>query len=135
LIKLSSSSSERCFTTNTAHLPHRAGKSISLISFVKNYKSGNRLTREDSEHGINTGILGDGLTGLAVGYFLKQHGESFEILEKERECGGLMRSLQHDGFTFDYGDSHVIFSKDMEVLRFMLDLLEKNKLKNDETQK
>jgi len=54
---------------------------------------------------------------------------NFEILEKEKECGGLVRSLQKDGFTFDYGGSHIIFSKDEEVLNFMLNLLGNNKIK------
>lgn len=75
-------------------------------------------------------VLGAGLTGLTLGYLLNQKGINFEILEKEKECGGLMRTLQKDDFTFDYGGSHIIFSKDKEVLEFMLDLLGDNKLKN-----
>ncbi|MCJ7561330.1 FAD-dependent oxidoreductase [Candidatus Bathyarchaeota archaeon] len=75
-------------------------------------------------------VLGGGLTGLALGYLLNQKRVNFEILEKEKECGGLMRTLQEDGFTFDYGGSHVIFSKNKEVLDFMLKLLKNNKIKN-----
>jgi protoporphyrinogen oxidase len=75
-------------------------------------------------------ILGGGLSGLTLGYLLKQIGVDFELVEKEKECGGLMRTLQEDGFTFDYGGSHIIFSKDKEVLHFMLNLLGKNKIKN-----
>jgi protoporphyrinogen oxidase len=80
---------------------------------------------------MKTAILGGGLTGLTLGYFLNQKGINFEILEKEeKECGGLMRTLQEDGFTFDYGGSHIIFSKDKEVLEFMVNLLGDNKIKN-----
>jgi len=79
---------------------------------------------------MRTAILGGGLTGLTLGYFFNQKGIEFEILEKEQECGGLMRSLQEDGFTFDWGGSHIIFSKDKEVLDFMLNLLGDNKVKN-----
>jgi protoporphyrinogen oxidase len=75
-------------------------------------------------------ILGAGLTGLTLGYLLEQKGIKFEILEKENECGGLMRTLQEDGFTFDYGGSHIIFSKNKEVLDFMLKLLGDNKIRN-----
>ncbi|MCS7244416.1 MAG: NAD(P)-binding protein, partial [Candidatus Calescibacterium sp.] len=77
-------------------------------------------------------ILGGGLTGLTLGYFLSLRKEKleFEILEKESECGGLMRSLNEMEFTFDYGGSHIIFSKDKEVLEFMLNLLGDNKVKN-----
>lgn len=78
---------------------------------------------------MKTTILGGGLTGLTLGYLLKQKRINFEILEKEEECGGLMRSLQEGGFTFDFGGSHVAFSKDKEVLNFMLSLLGKNKVK------
>jgi protoporphyrinogen oxidase len=77
-----------------------------------------------------TAILGGGLTGLTLGYLLHDKGINFEILEREPECGGLMRSLRDEGFTFDYGGSHIIFSKDTVALDFMLKLLGENKLKN-----
>jgi protoporphyrinogen oxidase len=41
-----------------------------------------------------------------------------------------MGSLQEDGFTFDWGGSHIIFSKDSEAMDFMLALLGDNKIKN-----
>ena len=75
-------------------------------------------------------ILGGGLTGLTLGYLLKQGGITFEILEKEQECGGLMKTLLEKGFTFDYGGSHIIFSKDNEILNFMINILGNNKIKN-----
>ncbi len=77
---------------------------------------------------MTVGILGGGLTGLTIGYLLDKKGIDFRILEKESVCGGLMRSLKCDGFTFDIGGSHVIFSKDTEALSFLLDLLGENKL-------
>lgn len=79
---------------------------------------------------MKTIILGGGLTGLTLGYLLNQKGIELKILEKEHECGGLMRTLQKDGFTFDCGGSHIIFSKDKKVLGFMLTLLGNNKIKN-----
>ncbi len=81
-------------------------------------------------HDASVGILGAGLTGLALGYLLDQKGLNFEIFEKETECGGLMRTLQEQGFTFDYGGSHIIFSKDKEALDLMITLLGNNKIKN-----
>lgn len=75
-------------------------------------------------------ILGAGLTGLTVGHLLNRKGVDFEVLEKEKECGGLMRTLQQDGFTFDYGGSHVIFSKNREIVDFMLNLLGENWVSN-----
>lgn len=79
---------------------------------------------------MSIAILGAGLSGLSLGYLLNNNVLNFEILEKEKECGGLMRSLQEQGFTFDYGGSHVIFSKDLEALNLMKDLLGNNKVKN-----
>src|ERR1700733_14876038 len=65
------------------------------------------------------GILGGGIAGLSLSYFL---GENSEILEKSEECGGLCRSFEKDGFTYDLG-GHIIFSKDQEILDFELNLL------------
>ncbi|HIQ28498.1 MAG TPA: FAD-dependent oxidoreductase, partial [Sulfurovum sp.] len=76
------------------------------------------------------GILGGGLSGLSIGYFLNQKNHNFLILEKESECGGLMRSVNVEGFTFDVGGSHIIFSKDKEILNFMVSLLKDNVVKN-----
>jgi protoporphyrinogen oxidase len=75
---------------------------------------------------MKTAILGGGLTGLTIGYLLDEKGVDFKIFEKEKDCGGLMRSLKQDGFTFDYGGSHVLFSKNKEALSFLLSLLENN---------
>lgn len=75
------------------------------------------------------GILGGGLAGLATGSILRSRGIEFRVIEKEEECGGLLRSLYEDGFTFDYGGSHIIFSKNNEALNFFFDLLGDNILK------
>jgi len=72
---------------------------------------------------MKIGILGGGLSGLTLGYYLKN---DFEILEKNSECGGLCRSLFEKGFTFDYGGSHVIFTKDKEVFDLYRKLLRGN---------
>jgi len=76
---------------------------------------------------MKIGILGGGLTGLSLGYFLQEKGIAFEILEKENECSGLCKTIQEDGFTFDCHGGHIIFSKDKEIMDFMLMLLGKNK--------
>ncbi len=84
---------------------------------------------------MKTAILGGGLTGLTLGYLMKQLSREFEVLEKENECGGLMRTLHENGFSFDYGGSHVIFSKNAETLSFMLSLLGNNKLTRERNTK
>ena len=48
-------------------------------------------------------IIGAGLTGLSVAYHLEQQGfYDYKIFERESTVGGLCRSVEQDGFTFDY---------------------------------
>jgi len=76
---------------------------------------------------MNTAILGGGLAGLTLGSLLE---DGFTIYEREAECGGLCRSEKRRGFTFDRGGSHIIFSRDEGALRFMLDALGGNVVRN-----
>jgi protoporphyrinogen oxidase len=76
---------------------------------------------------MKIGILGGGLSGLSLANLLKH---DFKILEKERECGGLCRTMQDQGFAFDYGGCHILFSKDTEALNFILNALGENCLRN-----
>lgn len=68
------------------------------------------------------GVLGGGISGLAMTYFL---GPEAEVLEADTACGGLARSFQKDGFSYDYG-GHILFSRDTEILEFMLRMLDGN---------
>lgn len=72
---------------------------------------------------MKVGILGGGLTGLTLALLLRA---DFEVLEKSEECGGLCRSLQEDGFTFDYGGAHIIFSRNKRPVDFMTKVLGEN---------
>jgi len=48
-------------------------------------------------------VIGAGLTGLSAAYHLEQKGfHDYKIFEKESCVGGLCRSVNQDGFTFDY---------------------------------
>ena len=69
---------------------------------------------------MKIGILGGGLSGLAIGYHLRNN---FEIIEKEDRPGGLLRSYHADGYTFDAGGSHILFSRNKIVLNEMLRFL------------
>lgn len=73
-------------------------------------------------------ILGGGLTGLTLNYLLSQKGFDVEVLEKEADFGGLMRTCNEAGFAFDYCGSHIVFSRNKESLSFLLGLLGDNKL-------
>ncbi len=74
---------------------------------------------------MTVGIIGAGLTGLTLGSLIAD----CEIVEKNSKCGGLCRSLEEDGFTFDWSGSHIIFSKDKRVLTVMLEKLGDNIVK------
>lgn len=51
---------------------------------------------------VKTLILGGGLTGLSLAYHLEQKGErDYLLIEKEPVLGGLCKSYQKQGFTFD----------------------------------
>ena len=57
-------------------------------------------------------ILGGGLAGLSVAYYL---GGDVPVLEAEEKPGGLCQSFVRDGFTYDIG-GHILFSKDRDLL-------------------
>ena len=55
-------------------------------------------------------ILGAGIAGLSIGYFLSRSGKyAVTLLEKESDIGGLCASFKHFDFTLDYG-AHKIYS-------------------------
>jgi protoporphyrinogen oxidase len=62
-------------------------------------------------------ILGAGPSGLAFAFALKSLGEnSFLVLEKESEAGGLCRSTDVDGSPLDIGGGHILDMKNKAAL-------------------
>src|SRR3989338_3674004 len=72
------------------------------------------------------GILGGGIAGLSIANFLNE--KSVVILEKETKVGGLCRSYNAGGVSYDIGP-HIMFSKNPEVLRFMTTIIPTNRIK------
>ncbi len=70
-------------------------------------------------------ILGSGLAGLSLSYFLK---EKSIILEKEKQIGGLCRSFEFNGIFHDIGP-HILFSKNKRVLSFVNSLADASKIR------
>ncbi len=84
---------------------------------------------------MKTAILGGGLTGLTLARLLQEQGKEVVVLEAEQEYGGLCRSKTDQGFTFDTGGSHIIFSRDGDVLAFMRRMIAGNEQRNNRTTK
>jgi len=84
---------------------------------------------------VKTAILGGGLAGLTLARLLHERGEEVVVLEAEPQYGGLCRSHTDKGFTFDTGGSHIIFSRDTEVLAFMRRMIEGNEQRNNRNTK
>lgn len=64
-------------------------------------------------------ILGAGLTGLSAAYHLEKEGFfDYALFEKESSVGGLCRSIQQDGFTFDY-TGHLLHINDPYFHQFI----------------
>lgn len=69
------------------------------------------------------GILGGGLAGLTIAAHLEH---DCEVLEKESRGGGHCQTVQECGFTYDAGGPHIIFSRNQEMVEYMVSLLGAN---------
>jgi phytoene dehydrogenase-like protein len=76
----------------------------------------------------STIIVGGGIAGLTAAAYLSRAGRKTLLVEKNRECGGLVNSFDRDGFHFDAGvraleDAGIIFPMlkdlgiDLEVVK------------------
>ncbi|MFX1432686.1 MAG: FAD-dependent oxidoreductase, partial [Promethearchaeota archaeon] len=48
-------------------------------------------------------IVGAGMAGLTAAAYLSRAGYDVLLIEKNETCGGLLTSIQKDGFVFDTG--------------------------------
>jgi protoporphyrinogen oxidase len=67
-------------------------------------------------------ILGGGPAGLGVAYYSQIRGLSFRIFEKEPYLGGLCRTLNCGGHSFDTG-AHRFHNRDPEVTQDLMELM------------
>lgn len=63
-------------------------------------------------HEINTRviIIGAGLTGLTLAYYLKKKGIDFVVVEKDQQPGGVIRSYREKGFVYEAGPNTGVLS-------------------------
>jgi phytoene dehydrogenase-like protein len=74
------------------------------------------------ENKYDTIIVGGGISGLTSAAYLSRGGQKILLIEKNKECGGLVNSFTRDGFHFDAGvraleDAGIIFAmlKDLSI--------------------
>jgi len=48
-------------------------------------------------------VIGEGITGLCIAYWLKKRGINVTVLAKDSEVGGTMKSVQEQGFLYETG--------------------------------
>lgn len=70
-------------------------------------------------------VLGGGLAGLTAAYTLQEAGAECVVLEREERPGGHARSIEVDGYVFDYGP-HILFTNDAVMEALIRDLLGDN---------
>jgi|RhiMetdeSRZDD1v2_1073273.scaffolds.fasta_scaffold140740_2 protoporphyrinogen oxidase len=71
-------------------------------------------------------IAGGGLAGLTAAYAFQLAGaDGWTVVERELRPGGHARSLEIDGYTFDYGP-HILFTTDAFIEQLIRDLLVEN---------
>jgi protoporphyrinogen oxidase len=68
-------------------------------------------------------ILGGGPAGLSAGYALVKKGYEVIILEKEKQVGGISKTVEEKGYRFDLG-GHRFFTKIEEVENLWNEVLE-----------
>jgi all-trans-retinol 13,14-reductase len=56
-----------------------------------------------AENTYDTIIVGGGIAGLTAAAYLSRARKKVLLIEKNRECGGLVNSFVRDGFHFDAG--------------------------------
>lgn len=72
-------------------------------------------------------ILGAGAAGLAFACQLKRNGEDdFLVLEREKNAGGLCRSVEVDGSPFDIGGGHFLDVRHPKVNDFLFSYMPKD---------
>jgi protoporphyrinogen oxidase len=79
----------------------------------------------------DTAIIGGGISGLFIAYKLSQSGKKVIVIEKEKNLGGMLRSVKVNDFYIEEFYHH-IFSENKLTINLIEELGLKDKLKWDE---
>ncbi len=72
-------------------------------------------------------IVGAGITGLSIAYYLKKAGISFTVFEKSNHIGGVINTKQKNGFVYETGPNSGVMSTP-EIANLFEDLADKCEL-------
>jgi protoporphyrinogen oxidase len=67
-------------------------------------------------------VLGAGLPGLSAAHWLSRQGVPCEVVERASEVGGLARTIERNGFRYDFG-GYRFFSRSTEIQQLLQELL------------
>jgi len=70
-------------------------------------------------------VMGGGPAGLSAGYVLAKKGYQVTVIEKERQVGGISKTVEEKGYRFDLG-GHRFFTKISEVEQLWNEILEED---------
>ena len=65
--------------------------------------------------GEKIAIIGAGITGLTLAYYLKKYGIPFVVFEKENRVGGVIETVTENEFTFETGPNSGVLSNSAVV--------------------
>ena len=68
-------------------------------------------------------VLGGGLSGLSAAHWLTRQGVEAEVVERAAEVGGLARTIERNGFRYDFG-GYRFFSRSPEIQELLKSALE-----------
>lgn len=69
---------------------------------------------------MKTAILGGGISGLTLARRLRDAGLDTVVFEASKKVGGLCGSETVDGFTYDIAGGHILYSKEKNILDWMI---------------
>jgi protoporphyrinogen oxidase len=76
-------------------------------------------------------ILGCGWAGVSAAYHLLSRGmRDVMCIDSDGAPGGLMKTIELNGFVFDIGGSHIIFSSNELILKELITFLDGNAIKH-----
>lgn len=82
----------------------------------------------NQENKVDIVILGAGPAGLAAAHKLIKNGKSVLVVEKDKQVGGMSKTIDYKGYLFDQGP-HRFFTKSEEIMNFWKEILGDDLLK------